>query len=137
MNRVMIFDGPDDQSLLIGQVFGTSNNKMFRSISSSGNSLFLKFKKRLFYSTTAEFVAAIKYNKISTDCQSWLDLNNDILMSPNYPEIDCGLLITKKFGSYITLEFSYIEVKLKNIVKIILLIRFTFLGNSWKVDLIS
>ena len=137
----MIFDGSHDQSLLIGEVFGTSDNKIIRSISSSGNSLFLKFKKRLSYSSysysTAEFVAAIKYNKISTDCQSWLDLNNNILMSPNYPEIDCGLLITKKFGSYITLEFSYIEVKLKNIVKIILLIRFTFLGNSWKVDLIS
>ena len=132
----MIFDGPDDQSLLIGQVFGTSDNKIIRSISSSGNSLLLKFKKRYSYGT-AEFVAAIKYSKISIDCQSWLDLNDNILMSPNYPEIDCGLLITKKFGSYITLEFSYIEVKLKNIVKIILLIRFTFLGNSWKVDLIS
>ena len=58
-------------------------------------------------------------------------------MSPNYPEIDCGLLITKKFGSYITLEFSYIEVKRKNITKKILLIRFTFLENSWKEGLIS
>ena len=106
----MIYDGPNDHALLIGQIFGTSSNQIFRSISSSGSSIFIKFKKR--YSVgTAAFVASIKYSKISMDCQSWLDLNNNLLMSPNYPDIDCSLHITKKFGSYITLEFSYIEVK--------------------------
>ena len=73
--------------------------------------MFIDFKKQFPY--TVEFVASIKYNKINHDCQSWLDSN--ILMSPNNPNINCSWIITRKFGSYITLDFNFIEVKLMNI----------------------
>ena len=95
--------------MLIGELFGTPNHRIMKSISSLGKSIFIDFKKQ-FWVGTVEFVAFIKYNKINPDCQSWL--NNNILMSPNNPNINCSWIITRKFGSYITLDFKFIEVKL-------------------------
>ena len=94
--------------MLISKVFGTPNHKIVKSISSTGKSILIDFKKLYGYGTVA-FVAIIKYNKIIPDCQSWL--NNNILMSPNNPNINCSWIITRKFGSYITLDFKFIEVK--------------------------
>ena len=104
--------------MLIGELFGTTPyHKILKSISSSGKSIFIDFKKMDlgwgWNSGTIEFVASIKYNKINSDCQSWLD--NNVLMSPNYPNINCSWLITRKFGAYITLDFNFIEVKPMNI----------------------
>ena len=93
--------------MLVGELFGTPNHKVVKSISSSGKSIFIKFKKHGIQGT-AEFVANIKYSKIIPDCQSWLDKN--ILLSPNNPNINCSWIITRKFGSYITLDFKFIEV---------------------------
>ena len=108
MNRILVYDGPDEKSMLIGEVFGTPNHKIVKSISSTGKSIFIDFKKQYAYGTV-EFVAFIKYNKINPDCQSWL--NNNILMSPNNPNINCSWIISRKFGSYIALDFKFIEVK--------------------------
>ena len=94
--------------MLIGELFGTPNHKVVKSISSSGKSIFIDFKKQSNHGTV-EFEAFIKYNKINPDCQSWLESN--ILMSPNHPNINCNWLITRKLGSYITLDFRFIEVK--------------------------
>ena len=63
---------------------------------------------------THEFLATIKYNKIIPDCHSWLDKNT--LISPNNPNINCSWIITRKFGSYIILDFKFIEVKPINII---------------------
>ena len=112
MNRILVYDGPDDQSMLIGELFGTPNHKVVKSISSAGKSIFIDFKKQFEWGTV-EFVASIKYNKINPDCQSWLDSN--ILMSLNNPNINCSWIITRKFKSYITLDFSFIGVKPMNI----------------------
>ena len=94
--------------MLIGEVFGTPKHKVVRSISSSGKSMLIGFKKQSLLGRV-EFVAFIKYHKINSDCQSWL--NNNILMSPNNPNINCSWIITRKLGSYITLDFDFIEVK--------------------------
>ena len=97
--------------MLIGELFGTSgHHKFVKSISSSGKFIYIDFYK---YYYGVEFVASIKYNKIIPDCQSWLDDN--ILMSPNNSNINCSWIITREFGSYITLYFNYIEVKPTNI----------------------
>ena len=64
--------------------------------------------KYIYYYGTVQFVATIKYNKINSDCQSWLD--NNILISPYNPNINCSWIITRKFGSYITLDFKFIDV---------------------------
>ena len=111
LNRILIYDGTDKKSKLIGEVFGTSNHKVVKSISSLGKSIFIDFKKQDW--GTVEFVATIKYNKIIPDCQSWL--GKDILMSPFNPNINCSWIITRQFGSYITLDFNFIEVKRMNI----------------------
>ena len=94
--------------MLIGELFGTQNHKVVNSISSLGKSILIDFKKQDQYGTV-EFVAFIKYNKITPDCQSWLD--NNILISPYNPNINCSWIITRKFGSYINLDFNFIEVK--------------------------
>ena len=115
MDRILVYDGPDEKSMLIGELFGSpSNHKVVKSISSIGKSIFIDFKKQFGYKSTVEFVAIIKYNKIIPDCQSWLDKN--ILISPNNPNINCSWIITKKFGTYITLDFSFIEVKLNQLI---------------------
>ena len=93
--------------MLIGELFGTPNHKIVKSISSTRKSMFIDFNKH--YYGTVEFVASIKYNKINSDCQSWLD--NNVLISPNNPNINCSWIITTKFGSYITLDFRFIVVK--------------------------
>ena len=106
--------------MLIGELFGTSDHHKFvKSISSSGKFIYIDFYK---YYYGVEFVASIKYNKIIPDCQSWLDDN--ILMSPNNSNINCSWIITREFGSYITLYFNYIEVKpwillIKNLLTIV------------------
>ena len=74
--------------------------------------MLIVFRKQYSSNFKAEVVASIKYNKINPDCQSWLD--KDILISPNNPNINCSWIITRKFGSYITLDFKFIEVKPTN-----------------------
>ena len=93
--------------MLIGELFGTPGHSVVKSISSSEKSMFIDFKRTEKFGTV-EFVASIKYNKINPDCQSWLEYN--MLMSPNNPNINCSWIITRKFGSYITLDISYTEV---------------------------
>ena len=100
----------------IGEVYGNSNHKLLKSISSSGKTLFIDFKKQFkqFHSEKTEFEAIIKYNKIMSACQNWLDLKTNILASPNHSNTtNCIWLITSNFGSYIILNFKYIEVNSK------------------------
>ena len=101
-------------SMLIAEVYGNSNNKLTKSISSSGKALFIDFKKQ-YNIGTVEVFAAIKYKKMNSDCQTWLDLENNVLMTPAdlntfNNSINCKWLITAYFGSYITLNFAFIDV---------------------------
>ena len=99
--------------MLIGEVFGTPSHQLVKSISSFEKSMLIDFKKQYEYGTV-EFGALIKYRKINPECQSWLDSN--ILISPNNPNINCSWIITRKFRSYINLDFNFIEVKSISIV---------------------
>ena len=104
----------------IGEVYGNSNNKLLKSISSSGKTLFIDFKKQVehpFGNDMTEFEASIKYNKITSACQTSIRVNTNILTSPNHSNTtNCTWLITSNFGSYIILNFKFIEVNSKNIV---------------------
>ena len=133
MNRILVYDGSDDKSMIIGEVFGTPNHNVVKSMSSLGKSIFIDFKKQDW--GTVEFIATIKYNKIIPDCQYWL--NNDILISPNNPNSNCSWIITAKFGSYITLHFKFIEVKSINIAVIINSNCIPLYVNRSLVDLIT
>ena len=96
----------------IGEVYGNSNNRLLKSISTSGKSIFIDFKKQYdVYDENGQFAVLFKYKKINIDCQTWLDVNTNILMSPNPPSnTNCSWLITSNFGSYIILDFTFIEV---------------------------
>ena len=114
LNRLNIYDGTDDMSMLISEVYGNSNHKLAKSISSSGKVLFIDFKKQYNWGTV-EVLAAIKYKKMNSDCQTWIDLEKNVLMTPadlnTYNNsINCNWLITMNFGSYITLKFTFIDV---------------------------
>ena len=99
----------------IGEVYGNSSNKILKSISSSGETLFIDFKKQnKWQNEKAEFEAFIKYNKIMSACETCLELKQNILTSPIYPNTtSCTWLITSYFGSYIILNFKFIEVNYK------------------------
>ena len=108
----MVYDGPNEKAMLIGELFGTSSHEYIKSISTCGKSMFLDFKKISPIKSSSHFEASIKYNKINSECESWLNLTkNTLVMSPSHLNINCSWLITRKIGSYITLEFSNIEVK--------------------------
>lgn len=106
-----MFDGLDDNdmSMKIGEVYGNSNHRLLRSISSTGKNLFIDFKKQN-YVGNVEIIALIKYKKIDSVCQTWLNLKDNILMSPNSSNINCTWLITQSIGSYITIDFTFFEV---------------------------
>ena len=114
LNRLNIYDGADNISMLIGKVHGNANHKLAKSISSSGKTLFIDFKKQYYYGTV-EVLAAIKYKKMNSDRQKWIDLENNVLMTPadlnTYNKIiNCNWLITTNLGFYITLQFTFIDV---------------------------
>ena len=69
-NALNIYDGPDEKSMKIGEVYGNSNNKLLKSISSSGKTLFIDFKKQYkLGNQMTEFEAIIKHkNIISEEC---------------------------------------------------------------------
>ena len=107
----------------IGEVYGNKLHAVLKSISSSGKSMFINFKKQIirnFKTENSTFSALIKYKKINHDCQTWLDITTNILMSSNHPNnTNCSWLITANFGSYIILNFKFIEVNSKSRVTIV------------------
>ena len=112
-NKLNVHDGPDGESLKIGEIYGiygSINGKIVKSFSSSGGSMFIDFKKQ-FDRGEIELEASIMYKNIADGCETWLDIKKNILMSPDYPNnINCSWLITAKFRSYIILNFEFVEV---------------------------
>ena len=101
----------------IGEVYGKpSYSKLLKSISSTVKTMFIEFKKVYFKpfedeGANVSLIASINYKKINFDCQTWLDVKRNVLMSLTYPiNTTCSWLISSKFGSYITLNFTYVEV---------------------------
>ena len=108
-NKLLIFDGSDNSAMKIGEVYGDYYNRKWQSISSSGM-MFIDFKKQA--QTTVQLNALIKYSKVILDCQTWLVLKNNTLKSPDRYDnnFNCSWLLSFNFGSYIKLEFNYINV---------------------------
>ena len=134
-NRINIYDGTQEiEYMKINEVYGKPDlsesvsgfeqelaqselrNELLKSISASGKSMFIDLRKQFEFETeNFKFVALIKYKKINLDCQTWLNIKNNTLISPNHPNsINCSWLITSNFRSYIILNFEFIEVKSKS-----------------------
>ena len=109
-DTLLIFDGSDKSAMKIGEVYGKDDNRKWKSISSTSGMMFIDFKKQ--YSKYTELNALIKYNKFMPDCQTWLDLKNNTLKSPDKYDnnFNCSWLLSYNFGSYIKLQFDYLYV---------------------------
>ena len=96
----------------IGEVYGNSNNKLLRSVSSSGKTLFIDFRKQEEFVTGMTLLeASINYRKRMSTCQTWLNVEKNTLISPKHSKnTNCSWVITSNFGSYIILDFKFIEV---------------------------
>ena len=124
LNKLLIFDGSDKLAMKIGEVYGDHENKKWKSISSTSGMMFIDFKKQKNLKTEnhftydyniyniAKLMTFIKYNKFRPDCQTWLDLKNNILKSPDKYDINikCSWLLSYEFGSYIKLHIDHIYV---------------------------
>ena len=111
-NKLVIFDGSDKSAMRIGEVYGDHYNRQWQSISSSGM-MFIDFKKQFEqYKSVVQLEALIKYSKVIPDCQTWLDLKNNTLKSPDKYDnnVNCSWLLSFNYGSYIKLQFNYIYV---------------------------
>ncbi len=121
----MIFDGPD-MAMPIGEVIGDKEYKhindpehplLTQSISNSGM-MFIQFKRYKPVKNpenkydVAELKALIKYNTFMPECQTWLDLEKNTLISPDKygNNFNCSWLLSYNFGSYIKLTFDHIYV---------------------------
>ena len=92
----------------IGKVYGNLNNKLIKSISSSGKTMFIELKKQV-KKGVVELQASIKYNKIMPVCQTFLDIKENTLIFFNQ-RTNCSWVITANFRSYIILNFEFIKV---------------------------
>ena len=101
--------------MLIGEIHGNSNHELTKSISSSGKDLFIDFKKQEYYGIV-QILAAIKYKKMNSDCQTWIDFETNVLKTPanlntyNNNNINCHWLITTNLGYHISLKFTFMDV---------------------------
>ena len=88
-------------------------------ISSSDNQMMIEFQSDDFLEWGG-FSASINYHPIQSDeCQSWLNMNDGTLKTPDYPNsydknISCKWLITVRHRYYISLKFLDFEVIILN-----------------------
>ena len=96
----------------IGEIYGTANNKVWKSISSSGM-MYIEFKRRKLKKLTGcGLNAIIKYNKFMSECQTWLDLEKNTLTTPEEYEknSNCSWLLTSNIDFNIILYFNFLYV---------------------------
>ena len=113
-NQIRVFDGSDHKAMKIGEIYGNSYNKEWRSISSSSEKMFIEIHKvkERGDPPIAELRALIKYNNFIPYCKNWLDHNNNTLTCPETYDknFNCSWLLSAKFGSYIILHIDDIYV---------------------------
>ena len=86
-------------------------------ISTLSNNMVVDFKSDNEALEFTGFSATIHFTlSQNKKCESWMDMNNGMLESPNYPnsygnDIFCNHLITVQPGFHITLDFHEFEVR--------------------------
>ena len=120
---VLIHDG---NSTLISRLTGPDlgpkslhgfSNWDKKIISSSSNQMLVEFRSDDIQEW-AGFSASIHFTQLQSQmCESWLDMDNKTLMSPNYPNshdnnISCNWLITVRHGFHIELKFHKFDVSI-------------------------
>ena len=86
-------------------------------ISSSGNQMLIEFRSDELEEWDG-FFAHIQFTPLQSQmCESWLNMNNKTLLSPNYPmthnsNMSCNWLITVRHGFHIELKFHKFDVSI-------------------------
>ena len=98
----------------IGEIYGNSDNREWKSISSTSKNMFVEIEKikERGDPPIGELTALIKYKKFIPYCQTWLDHENNTLRSPDRYDknFNCSWLLSAKTGSYIILHINHINV---------------------------
>ena len=112
-NLIVRLSGPE----LGPKSHSPQSNWKQKIISTSSNTMVVQFKSDEQNNEHPGFSATIRFNLLNnTKCDSWMDMNNRIIQSPNYPstsygnDIFCNHLITVLPDFYITLEFLEFDV---------------------------
>ena len=94
----------------------TTSNWDKKIISSTSNKIMIEFisDDKLEYTG---FLASFQFTQLQSKCESWLDMNQKNLRSPNYPNFydnitSCDWLITVKHGHHIELKFHEFDVSI-------------------------
>ena len=81
------------------------------TISSTGKDMLIQFLTDD-HIVWAGFRAYFHYIPIEPNCANWLNMTAQLLKSPDYPTIDCSMLITAPTtDSTIIINFEMFEVK--------------------------
>ena len=113
MHLLARLTGPDIGPIIqYGEKFSHWDQKL---ISSSSNTMVVEFKSDGDIEYTG-FSANIHFTLLQNkNCESWVDMKNQILQSPNYPnsygnDIICNRLITPEPNFHIKLHFLEFDV---------------------------
>ena len=107
--------GPKSQSAL--------SNWEKKVISSRSNEMSIEFKSDGAFEYTG-FSINIQFTVLQNqECESWLDMKEKTLQSPNYPnsydsKFSCYWLITVQYGFHITIKFLELDVRILTILTI-------------------
>ena len=96
----------------------TQSNWDKKIISSTSNKVLIEFRSDDKVQH-AGFLASIQFTQQQSECESWLDMKQRNLSSPNYPNIynnitSCEWLIIVTQGHYIELKFQEFNVSYLN-----------------------
>ena len=96
----------------------TQSNWDKKIVSSTSNKVLIEFRSDDKVQH-AGFLASIQFTQQQSKCESWLDMKQRNLSSPNYPNIynnitSCEWLITVTQGHYIELKFQEFNVSYLN-----------------------
>ena len=81
------------------------------TISSTGKDMLIQFLTDDSY-VSPGFRAYFHYIPIEPNCANWLNMTAQVLKSPDYPTIDCSIVITApSTDSTIVIHFEMFEVK--------------------------
>ena len=106
----MIYDGEDLNSEELLKLDDNFNDQI-KTISGTGKYMTIQL---ITDDSTVNRGFSAYFNRIPINpyCSEWLNTTSLILVSPEYPNMDCTWIITASIGSTMSINFQIFEVKI-------------------------